>query len=67
MRERYARHLVDILPRGTQTLLVTFDYRQSAMQGPTFAVSRSEVEALYDKYADIACWSRQMRYRKTRA
>jgi thiopurine S-methyltransferase len=53
MRERYARHLVDILPRGTQILLVTFDYPQSEMQGPPFAVSVSEVEALYGKYADI--------------
>ena len=53
MRERYARHLVDILPRGTQILLVTFDYPQAEMQGPPFAVSVNEVEALYGKYADI--------------
>jgi thiopurine S-methyltransferase len=53
MRERYARHLVDILPRGTQILLVTFDYPQSEMQGPPFAVSQGEVEALYGKYAEI--------------
>jgi thiopurine S-methyltransferase len=53
MRERYARHLVDILPRGTQILLVTFDYPQAEMQGPPFAVSVSEVEALYGKYAEI--------------
>jgi len=53
MRERYARHLVDILPPATQILLVTFDYPQAEMQGPPFAVSVSEVEALYGKYADI--------------
>jgi thiopurine S-methyltransferase len=53
MRESYARHLVDILPRGTQILLVTFDYPQSEMQGPPFAVSVKEVEELYGKYADI--------------
>jgi len=53
MRERYARHVVDILPRGTQILLVTFDYPQSEMQGPPFAVSVQEVEALYGNYADI--------------
>ena len=53
MRERYARHLVDILPRGTQILLVTFDYPQAEMQGPPFAVSPGEVEALYGKYAEI--------------
>ncbi len=53
MRERYARHLVDILPPATQILLVTFDYPQAEMQGPPFAVSVNEVEALYDKYAEI--------------
>lgn len=53
MRERYAHHLADILPSGTQILLVTFDYPQAEMQGPPFAVSVSEVEALYGKYADI--------------
>lgn len=53
MRERYARHLVDILPPGTRILLVTFDYPQSEMQGPPFAVSVQEVEALYGKYADV--------------
>jgi thiopurine S-methyltransferase len=53
MRERYASHLADILPRGTQILLVTFDYPQAEMQGPPFAVSVREVEALYGKYAEI--------------
>ena len=53
MRERYAQHLVNILKPGTQILLITFDYPQSEMQGPPFAVSVKEVEALYSKYADI--------------
>jgi thiopurine S-methyltransferase len=53
MRESYARHLVEILPPATQILLVTFDYPQAEMQGPPFAVSVSEVEALYGKYAEI--------------
>lgn len=53
MRERYVRHLVDILPRKTQILLVTFDYPQAEMDGPPFAVSVKEVEALYGKYADV--------------
>ncbi len=53
MRERYARHLVDILPSGTKILLITFDYPQTEMQGPPFAVSVNEVEALYSKYAEI--------------
>jgi thiopurine S-methyltransferase len=53
MRERYARHLVDILPAATQILLITFDYPQTEMQGPPFAVTVNEVEALYGKYAEV--------------
>lgn len=53
MRERYARHLVEILPPGSQVLLVTFDYPQEQMPGPPFAVSEAEVRALYAPYADI--------------
>ncbi len=53
MRERYARHLASILPRGTQVLLITFDYPQEEMAGPPFAVTANEVEALYRDYADI--------------
>ena len=53
MRERYARHSVEILEHGTQIMLVTFDYPQPEMQGPPFAVSVKNVEALYGKFADI--------------
>jgi len=53
MREHYAQHLARILPRGSQILLVTFDYPQHEMQGPPFAVSVSEVERLYHPYAEI--------------
>ncbi len=53
MRERYARHLVDILPSGTQILLVTVEYPQAEMQGPPVAVSVSDGEALYGKYAEV--------------
>ncbi len=53
MRERYAHHLAEILPSGTQVLLVTFDYPQEEMPGPPFAVSVEEVRALYDQYAEI--------------
>lgn len=53
MRERYARHLVSILPPATQILLITFDYPQTEMSGPPFAVSMDEVESLYSKHAEI--------------
>jgi thiopurine S-methyltransferase len=53
MRERYARHLVSILPAKTQILLITFDYPQPEMPGPPFAVSAGEVEALYLGRAEV--------------
>lgn len=53
MRARYARHLAEILPAGSQVLLVTFDYPQEQMPGPPFAVSVEEVHALYAPYAEI--------------
>ena len=70
-RERYVAHLLDILPMpaarasvspapsipsAIQTLLVTLDYPAGEMEGPPFAVSAEEVEALYqehDKQASI--------------
>ena len=53
MRASYAHHLADILPPATKILLITFDYPQAEMQGPPFAVSAGEVEALYLEYADV--------------
>lgn len=54
MRERYVRHLVSILPPATKILLVAFDYPQAEMNGPPFAVSLDEVEALFGEYAEIS-------------
>jgi len=42
MRQRYAHHLLRILPLGTRILLVTLDYLQHEMAGPPFAVSFDE-------------------------
>lgn len=53
LRLRYVSHLLDILVLGTQILLVTFDYPQTEMPGPPFAVSKEEVEALYRGRAEI--------------
>ncbi len=59
MRARHARHLVDILPAGSQVLLVTFDYPQEQMPGPPFAVSVDEVQALYSPYAAVRLLAQQ--------
>ena len=52
-RHVYADHLLRILPPAIPILLVTFDYPESEMSGPPFAVSTAEVEALYGKHTDI--------------
>lgn len=46
-RNRYAEHLTSLLPLGANVLLVTFDYDQSLMNGPPFAVSDTEVVSLF--------------------
>ena len=47
LRGRYALLLAGLLSSGTQMLLVTFDYAQTQMQGPPFAVGFEQVRALY--------------------
>jgi thiopurine S-methyltransferase len=53
LREHYVHHLISILQPGTQILLLTFDYPQSEMSGPPFAVSLEEIESLYYKHAEV--------------
>lgn len=48
LRARYAAHLATLLPRGTQGLLVCFEYPQAERAGPPFSVETAEVHALYD-------------------
>ena len=46
MREAYARHLTQILPRGCEGLLISLDYPQGEMQGPPFSVPDVEIQQL---------------------
>lgn len=46
LRERYAAHLIDIAAAAPQ-LLICFDYDQSLIAGPPFAVSPEHTRALY--------------------
>ena len=51
LREKYAQHLKNVLPKNTQILLLTFEYDQTKRVGPPFSVTQAEVQALYgDKY-----------------
>jgi thiopurine S-methyltransferase len=47
MRERYAQHFATLLPAGSCTLLVAFEYEQAIKDGPPFSVTPDEVVALY--------------------
>ncbi len=53
VRVRYVAHMRSLLPAGAKTLLVTFDYDQSQMNGPPFAVSDDEVRSLYRDGFDL--------------
>ena len=48
MRARYVNHLNSLCAAGTQMLLVTMAYDQSAMNGPPFSVEAAEVHTLFD-------------------
>lgn len=47
LRRRYVAHLRTLLLTDVDILLVTMDYPQGEMEGPPFAVSEREVDALY--------------------
>jgi len=52
-RKQYAKHMAHILLPGTQILLIGFDYPQTEMQGPPYAVTPDEVTQLYQDHAEI--------------
>lgn len=50
VRKRYADEMVRKLPKGAETLLITFEYPQEFMQGPPFSVPESEINDLYKNF-----------------
>jgi thiopurine S-methyltransferase len=52
-RGRYVEHLTALTGTGTQTLLVTLEYRQAEMKGPPFSVDSDEVHRLYSRHHSI--------------
>lgn len=52
-RRSYADHVLSICSSGTRMFLNTFEYPQSEMNGPPFAVFRAELEELYGSRFDI--------------
>jgi thiopurine S-methyltransferase len=47
MRERYAQHFATLMPAGSRTLLIAFEYDQAIKDGPPFSVEPDEVQRLY--------------------
>ena len=47
LRQKYVKHLNDIIVEGVRILLLTLNYPQHQKSGPPFAVSRPEVDELF--------------------
>lgn len=48
-RQAYAQQLAQIIPKGTQVLLIVLDYPQAQHTPPPYAVSDAEVQHLFSK------------------
>jgi len=56
LRQKYVKHLNDIISLGVRMLLITLHYPQHQMSGPPFSVDKSEVESLFSmtfKYHEL--------------
>ena len=53
LRARYARQFAALMPPGSRTLLVGFEYDQKRRAGPPFSVERDEIEQLYGDAFDV--------------
>ena len=47
LRQKYVKHLNDIISLGVRILLITLHFPQHQMSGPPFSVDKSEVESLF--------------------
>lgn len=52
MRTRYTAHLMEITDKAPQ-LLISYEYDQSAMEGPPFSVSNEEVRRHYGNHYEM--------------
>ena len=56
LRQKYVKHLNDIISLGVRILLVTLHYPEHQLSGPPFSVDKSEVESLFSmafKYQEL--------------
>ncbi len=59
LRPGYCGHLQRLLPADARVLLLTFEYDQTRMNGPPFAVADSEVRAHFEPGFEIECLERR--------
>jgi thiopurine S-methyltransferase len=52
-RLRYYDHMLSILPRSCNMLLISFEYDQQEMQGPPFSVPTDEIMQRYGEHFSI--------------
>ena len=52
LRQKYVKHLNDIINLDVRILLLTLNYPQHQRSGPPFAVSKSEVNQLFKGFFD---------------
>ena len=50
MQKRYAAKLAELMPDGSQTLLIGLDYNAGEMKGPPFAISQTEIRSLLEPH-----------------
>ena len=53
LRQKYVKHLSDIIGFDARVLLLTLNYPQHQRSGPPFAVSKEEVDQLFNGSFDI--------------
>ena len=53
LRQKYAKHLSDIIEFDARILLLTLNYPQHQRSGPPFAVSKEEVDQIFNGSFDI--------------
>jgi len=58
-RTNYCEHLLSIIPRSSNMLLITLEYNQPEMEGPPYAISSDDVWQLYKRNFSIELLERK--------
>jgi thiopurine S-methyltransferase len=53
LRSAYVNHVASLTPKGTQTLLISVEYREAQMNGPPFSLTRETIHELYAEQHSI--------------